>query len=235
MLKKARLYRILDKRIHIRFLDKRTIVINVSDLRRDKAMVLTNALTTKLRQMVADEAAKEGRRLKRMYSGIIANSRRKLNEQTAELKALLDEHLSGPLYAESSNTDHVRLTNLVHRIANTNDRLLSTTEYFEVLKALTQKDGLPRIKMIRKAVQDIKTSPVRIAITRILSACFFVVFLFISFLMIRHEYIEEIMVVLTRVPVDNNTTLLNIHPEWSGPEDEHLQVPPETPRTTSRS
>jgi hypothetical protein len=132
---------------------------------RDRALAaeIANEAFFKLEDMVKEYAISNMQRKIKIYDEILNNSTKDVNLKSNELKNLIEAFNQLISTNQVKNSDlmydiNLKLTNLSFQISSINQDLFKTIRNHEVSLAVTNKENIPNVKLISKALRDTQPS-----------------------------------------------------------------------------
>ncbi len=160
--------------ISVRIVDQNGVVISVQDKDRQLAAAMANEIFLKLQEMTERQVIDDMERKIALYTQVIIGAEQRSTEQSDKLVSIASEfkRLSAgrdpQAKADQLSTLNFQLAELVARLSASNDELLKAQRGEEMAAALLRKENLPIIHLVRKAVQDVRTSKVMAALKALL-------------------------------------------------------------------
>lgn len=164
----------------------------------DKVFVaeIANEIFFKLEDMVKEYAISNMQRKIKIYDQILNNSTKDINSKSNELKKLLEE-FNGLISTNKQvkNLDlmydiNVKLTNLSFQISSINQDLFKTIKNHEISLAVTNKENIPNVKLISKALRDTH-SPILTRVIKRVSIFSLFVLCFVTILIVLYKQNKE--------------------------------------------
>ena len=152
--------------INVKRGDDNSVTITVKDEDRALAADIANGMFAKLQEMSEKQVISDLEHNMALYDLVIERTQQRSTEQSSKLIALVDElehqlgNGAGPHGegSEALTSLNVQLTRLAAQLSMANEDLSRAQKNDEIAAALIKKENLPRIDLVRKATQDIKTS-----------------------------------------------------------------------------
>lgn len=155
---------LLQRNMSVNLLDVNCLAITVRDAGRAMAAAMANEAFSKLQDITEQRSLAQMQRAVATYQQVIQHTEDRYREQSEHLLELVTEfkELSGPYADPRSPNDpmtklDIKLGELSARLSVANEDLMNAMKKQEISLALSQKENLPDVFLVRRAMEDINT------------------------------------------------------------------------------
>lgn len=185
----------LQRSIRAVLVEMNGISITVQDRDRDMAAAMANAIYAELQESIQKQLVSELVAARKVHEEVVERTGRSAEEKLQRLSALVMDAPAGTESGDPLSRFNFQLMKLAGQVASANAEVMDAQRYHEIIsRTLVQKDNLPRIQLVRRAVRDISTSPVRIAVWRVLAFGVGGILLFLMAVLAWHMNQDEVRV-----------------------------------------
>ncbi len=188
---------LLNENISVSQMINNGMLIVVKDNDKVMAAKLANEMFKKLDDMIKEYAIEKLERKIKIYDQVLNDTKKQAQEQTTELKKLIDDCkvllVNGSKLKSENNLIfdlNMKLALLSSQLSGINGDLLKSIRIHEISMAGMKKENLLNLKLIRKAVLDVTSSPLRHNIFNIIG--FSILAALITMVLIILLYVEVI-------------------------------------------
>jgi capsular polysaccharide biosynthesis protein len=165
----------------------------------DKFLVadVTNAIYGKLESMIKEHTIANMKRKIRIYSEILDNSKKEVDKRSVELRQTLSEFKTLVSERASSSTNRdltemsYKLGVLSDKVSTSYEDMIKTIKNNEITLAVSDKENLPNIKLITKALADTGPSLLYSMMMRVLIFVFIVLDLAVIIILLNNQDKEQ--------------------------------------------
>ena len=189
-----KLIEILKTKISISIASNSGMSITVLGHNKEMTANIANEMYVKLEKMIKEYTVANLQRKIKIYDQVLSNSKISINQKSEELKILLDEFRILVAEKKAQGKSDVlydidfKLANLSSEFSSVNEDLLKTIKNYEISVATTDKENLPNIRLINKALKDSGPSLLAGLIKKVLSFSLVIFVLTCIFVILNHQH-----------------------------------------------
>ncbi len=181
----------------VRVIDKFTITITIKDRDRDLAAAMANACFDKLQAMEQEQRIQHLEHSMAIYERIITSTKQSASDQADRLMELITEIrtlvplASRPEKGSVLTETEQQLSQQAANLIMSQEDLVKARRNYEVSAAVAEAKGGPHVILVRKAMKDISTSRLKVALSMIVPVAFVTFFVVVLGFTIWHKHSED--------------------------------------------